>query len=104
MKTLTVTAGRARLGYWLKQAIKGEDIGFVMDGVIVGLRPVEVVSSDYALMEYGLTKEEAAEQRISSEINAARRRQKVKPFTGTVDDFRFAGNHGEVQAYLRGRS
>ena len=90
MKTLTVTAGRARLGYWLRRAIKGEDIGFVMDGVIVGLRPVEVVSSDYALMEYGLTNEEvaAAEQRISSEIKAARQRREVKPFTGSANDFR----------------
>ena len=36
----------------------------MMNGVVVGLRPVEVVSSDYALMEYGLTNEEvtAAEQ------------------------------------------
>lgn len=90
MKTLTVTAGRARLGYWLRRAIQGEDIGFVVDGVIVGLRPVEVVSSDYALMEYGLTNEEvvAAEQRISSEIKAARQRREVKPFTGSADDFR----------------
>ena len=61
-----------------------------MDGVIVGLRPVEVVSSDYALMEYGLTNEEvaAAEQRISSEIKAARQRREVKTFTGSADDFR----------------
>jgi len=90
MKTLTVADGRARLGYWLKRAIKGEDIGFVMDGVVVGLRPVEVVSSDYALREYGLTREEAAaaQKRISSEIKAARRRGEVKPFTGTADDFR----------------
>jgi hypothetical protein len=51
---------------------------------------VEVVSSDYALMEYGLTNEDvaAAEQRISSEIKAARQRREVKPFTGTADDFR----------------
>jgi hypothetical protein len=58
MKILTVTAGWARLGYWLKRAIKGEAIGFVMDGVIVGFRPVEVVSSDYALREYGLTNDD----------------------------------------------
>ncbi len=96
MKTLTVTGGRARLGYWLKRAIKGEDIGFVVDGVVVGLRPVEVVSSDYALREYGLTNKDvsAAEQRLSSEIKAARRRGEVRPF---------AGNHDEVQAYLRGQ-
>ena len=90
MKTLTVTDGRARLGYWLKRAIKGEDIGFVLDGVVVGLRPVEVISSDYALREYGLTHESAAaaQKRISSEIKAARKRGEVKPFAGTADDFR----------------
>ena len=90
MKTLTVTAGRARLGYWLQRAIQGEDIGFVMDGVVVGLRPVEVVSSDYALREYGLTNEEvaAAEQRLSSEIKTARKRGEIRTFTGTADDFR----------------
>jgi hypothetical protein len=37
MKTLTVTDGRARLGYWLKRAIKGDDIGFVMDGLVEDL-------------------------------------------------------------------
>lgn len=90
MKTLTVAAGQARLGYWLKRAIKGEDIGFVVDGVVVGLRPVEVVSSDYALKEYGLTNEEVAEaeRRLSSVIKAARKRGEIRPFTGTVDDFR----------------
>ena len=67
MKTLSITEGRGRLGYWLKKATQGEDIGFVVDGKIVALRPVEVVSTDYALQEYGLTPEEmaAAEKRIS---------------------------------------
>ena len=66
MKTLTITEGRGRLGYWLKKATLGEDVGFMFEGKIVALRPVEVVSTDYALREYGLTPNEmaAAEKRI----------------------------------------
>ena len=46
MKTLTITEGRGRLGYWLKKATQGEDIGFVVDGKVVALRPVEVHSAN----------------------------------------------------------
>jgi hypothetical protein len=90
MKTLTITEGRGRLGYWLKKAAQGEDIGFMVDGQIVALRPVEVVSTDYALREYGLTPKEmeVAERRILAELKSARARGDVIPFTGNVDDFR----------------
>ena len=90
MKTLTITEGRGRLGYWLKKAVQGEDVGFVFEGKIVALRPVEVVSTDYALQEYGLTPKEmeAAERRILSEDQTARVRGELKRFTGNSDDFR----------------
>ena len=90
MKTLTITEGRGRLGYWLKKAAQGEDVGFMFEGKIVALRPVEVVSTDYALQEYGLTAEEmaAAEKRIGAELKAARKRGELTPFTGSKDDFR----------------
>ena len=90
MKTLTITEGRGRLGYWLKRATEGEDVGFMFEGKIVALRPVEVVSTDYALQEYGLTPGEvaAAEKRISADIKAARSRGEVTRFTGSKDDFR----------------
>jgi hypothetical protein len=52
MKTLTITEGRGRLGYWLKKAAQGHDLGFMFEGKIVALRPVEVVSTDYALQAY----------------------------------------------------
>jgi hypothetical protein len=52
MKTLTVTQGRSRLGYWLRKAVQGQDIGFVFEGKVIALRPVEVYSGDYALQEY----------------------------------------------------
>ena len=90
MKTLTITEGRGRLGHWLKKATQGEDIGFLFEGKIVALRPVEVVSTDYALQEYGLTPEEmaAAEKRISTELKTARKRGELTRFTGGKDDFR----------------
>ncbi|MCX6930997.1 MAG: hypothetical protein NT154_48520 [Verrucomicrobia bacterium] len=90
MKTLTITEGRGRLGYWLKKAVQGEDIGFMFEGKIVALRPVEVVSTDYALQEYGLSPGEmaAAEKRIAADIKAARTRGELTPFTGCKHDFR----------------
>jgi hypothetical protein len=89
MKTLTITEGRGRLGYWLKKATQGEDIGFVVDGKVVALRPVEVHSADYALQEYGLSAREiaAAEKRIGRDIKAARARGEVTAFTGSKRDF-----------------
>jgi hypothetical protein len=90
MKTLTITEGRGRLGYWLKKAVEGTDVGFVFNGKIVALRPVEVTSADYALQEYGLSPADMAraEQHIASEIKVARKRGKVTRFTGGADDFR----------------
>jgi hypothetical protein len=89
MKTLTITEGRGRLGYWLKKAVQGEDIGFMFEGQVVALRPVTVVSTDYALQEYGLTPGEmaAAEKRIRTEIKTARTRGEVTQFTGGKNDF-----------------
>jgi len=77
------------LGYWLKKASEGEDVGFVFEGKIVALRPVEVTSTDYALQEYGLTpaKLAKAEKRIRAEIKSARKRGEVTRFTGGADDF-----------------
>jgi hypothetical protein len=88
MKTLAVTAARQKLGYWLKRALDGEDIGIVMDGEVVGLRPVEVISADYALREYGLSQKEAgvAAKRIAGEVREARRRGETRKFTGSADD------------------
>jgi hypothetical protein len=90
MKTLTITEGRGRLGYWLKKAAQGHDIGFVVEGKIVALRPVDVVSTDYALQEYGLTANQikAAERRIEAELKSARARGELRPFTGNENDFR----------------
>jgi len=89
MKTLTITEGRGRLGYWLKKAVAGEDIGFLFEGKVVALRLVEVHSTDYALQEYGLTAQETAvaEKRIAAGIKSARARGEVTKFTGGPNDF-----------------
>ena len=90
MKTLTVTEGRGRLGYWLRKALAGEDVGFTVDGRIVGLRPVTVHSDDYALQEYGLSEAEMnqAARRMHKAVAAERQRGTVKPFDGTLDALR----------------
>ena len=90
MKTLTITEGRGRLGYWLKKATEGQDVGFIIGGKIVALRPVEVTSADYALQEYDLTPAEMAraQRRIGAEIKKARKRGQMTRFTGGADDFR----------------
>jgi hypothetical protein len=89
MKTLTITEGRGRLGYWLKKAAQGEDIGFMFEGKVVALRPVQVFSADYALQEYGLSAAEmsASEKRIAGDIKSARVRGEVTKFTGGKNDF-----------------
>ena len=90
MKTLTITEGRGRLGYWLKKATQGDDIGFVFEGKVVALRPVEVYSGDYALQEYGMSEADmtAAEKKIGASLATARARGEVTKFTGGKDDFR----------------
>ncbi len=90
MKTLTITEGRGRLGYWLKKATEGEDVGFIFEGKIVALRPVEVHSTDYALQEYGLTEAEAeaAARRIKKSIATGRKRGTLKTFTGDTSALR----------------
>jgi hypothetical protein len=87
MKTLTISEGRGRLGFWLKQAVAGQDVAFVCEGKIVALRPVSVHSDDYALQEYTMTEAEmkSAARRIRKSISQERRRRTVKPFTGKAD-------------------
>ena len=89
MKTLTITEGRGRLGYWLKKATQGDDIGFVFEGKIVALRPVEVYSSDYALQEYGLSQSDmmVVEKKIGATLEKARSRGEITKFTGGKNDF-----------------
>lgn len=86
MKTLSVTEGRQNLGAWLKRALHGEDVGFVVDGRVVALRPVEVHSDDYALQEYGVSGKqlEGARQTVSSDVRKARAARQTTAFTGKL--------------------
>ena len=86
MKTLSVTEGRQNLGRWLKRALHGEDVGFLVDGRVVALRPVEVDSTDYVLHEYGATEQQAerALKAVRAEVRRARRTGATRPFTGKL--------------------
>jgi len=86
MKTLAITTARQKLGYWLKRALAGEDIGIVLDGQIVGLRPVKVISTDYALQEYGVSAEQLdrAADYVEREIETARKSGKLVRFEGKL--------------------
>jgi antitoxin (DNA-binding transcriptional repressor) of toxin-antitoxin stability system len=86
MKTLSVTEGRQNLGHWLKRALLGDDVGFLVDGRVVALRPVEVHSEDYVLQEYGVTEKQAerALRTVKAEILKARAAGVMRPFTGKL--------------------
>lgn len=86
MKTLSVTEGRQNLGAWLKRALHGEDVGFMVDGRVVALRPVGVHSEDYVLHEYGVSEKQAerAFQAVKADVRKARTAGKTKPFTGKL--------------------
>lgn len=86
MKTLSVSEGRRRLGYWLKKAAEGEDIGFTIPGHVVALRPVEIYSEDYALREYGATPRELDRfiAKATAEIRKEEKAGRVKRFTGKL--------------------
>jgi len=86
MKTLSITEGRQNLGAWLKRALRGEDVGFLVDGKVVALRPVAVHSEDYALHEYGVSEKQAelAHKTVKAAVRAARASGHTKPFTGKL--------------------
>jgi len=86
MKTLSITEGRQSLGSWLKRALRGEDVGFLVEGRVVALRPVAVHSEDYALHEYGVDEKQAerAFKAVKADVKAARAGGRSKPFTGKL--------------------
>ena len=85
---MTATQARQSLGTILSRVLQGEDIGIVHSGSgkIVALRPVEVYSEDYALVEYGLTKKEL--DRAVRNINKQARNEKTKRWDGTAKGLR----------------
>ena len=87
MLTLTPTAARGNLSELLRRALNGDDIGIVVDGKIVALRPVAVESMDYATREYGATAMELDqfEQRTHGQIEKARKEGTLKDFNGNIE-------------------
>lgn len=88
MTTLTATHARGNLSQLLQRAIKGEDIGIIIKGKIVALRPVEVVSTDYVEGEYGLQPGEwdNVARNLDAKGQKARAKGKAKRFTGNLED------------------
>jgi antitoxin (DNA-binding transcriptional repressor) of toxin-antitoxin stability system len=86
MKTLSITQGRQNLGAWLKRALRGEDVGFLVDGRVVALRPVAVHSEDYVLQEYGATEIQArrAYRAVKADVAAGRAAGRTRPFAGKL--------------------
>jgi len=86
MKTLSVTEGRQYRGAWLKRALQGEDVGFLVEGRVVALRPVEVHSDDYVLQEYGVTEKQAerAYKAVKADVRKGRASGQTKRFTGKL--------------------
>jgi hypothetical protein len=68
--------------------LAGEDIGIVHSGSgkIIALRPVEVYSEDYALIEYGLTEPEL--KRAVKNITRGAEREKTTRWDGTAKSLR----------------
>ena len=85
---MTATQARQRLGTILGRVVQGEDIGIVHSGSgkIIALRPVEVYSEDYALMDYGLTAKEM--KRAEKNILKKLAREKTKRWDGTAKGLR----------------
>ena len=85
---MTATQARQRLGTVLGRVLQGEDIGIVHSatGKIVALRPVEVYSEDYALIEYGLTSK--AMKRAERKVLKKLKRGKAKRWDGTAGGLR----------------
>jgi antitoxin (DNA-binding transcriptional repressor) of toxin-antitoxin stability system len=87
MKTLSVTDARQNLTRWLRAAMAGEDVGILCGNQIVALRPVQVVSEDYALQEYGLTKKELkrATTKLDAEVAREKKQGRLRRYSGDLE-------------------
>jgi len=87
MTTITPTQARVNLSSVLRRALKGDDIGIVVGGQVVALRPVEILSRDYAEREYGLTAAQmkTVAKKLHAKAQKARRAGKSKVFNGDIE-------------------
>jgi antitoxin (DNA-binding transcriptional repressor) of toxin-antitoxin stability system len=87
MTTLTITKARRNLGYWLKRAGEGEEIGIIDGDRIFALRPVQVEATDYAMREYGVSAVELDRfvEEANKEVRVAGKSGRLKKFRGDLD-------------------
>ena len=87
MTTLTPTQARVNFSTVLRQALRGDDIGIIVRGQVVALRPIEVASCDYAEAEYGLTRAQMrhATRKIKAHAGRNVRAGKSKTFHGDIE-------------------
>jgi antitoxin (DNA-binding transcriptional repressor) of toxin-antitoxin stability system len=87
MTTLSPTKARANLTHWLKRAAEGEDVGILCGDQVIALRPVNVVSDDYAAREYGVSETELAAfvRRTDREIAGDRKAGRIRRFKGDLN-------------------
>jgi len=80
---MTATQARQSLGTVLSRVLKGEDIGIVHSGTgkIIALRPVQIYSEDYALIEYGIGQKEL--RKIEKNLLKKAKREKATVWDGT---------------------
>ena len=85
---MTATQARQSLGTILSRVLQGEDIGIVHSGSgkIIALRPVEVYSEDYAVIEYGIPAKELT--RAIRNINKTAKHEKTGRWDGTAKSLR----------------
>lgn len=81
MTTLSITEAKKNLGKWLKAAGEGEEVGIIAGSKIFALRPVTVHSDDYAIQEYGVTREEMERFADRAEKQTAKLRRTGKLMT-----------------------
>ena len=85
---MTATQARQRLGTVLSRVLQGEDIGIVHSGSgkIIALRPVEVYSEDYGVIEYGVPAHELT--RAVRNINKVAKHEKTARWDGNAKSLR----------------
>lgn len=87
MTTLTPTQARVNLSSVLSKALNGDDIGIIVGGKIVALRPVNVISEDFAQREYGISGAQMRRvaRRLHAEAEKNRRAGKSRVFHGDIE-------------------
>ena len=81
MTTLTITDAKKNLGKWLQAASRGEDVAIISGADIIALRKIRVQPADYAMTEYGATREDVAKltKKVDREYQMLKKAGKLKP-------------------------